>query len=76
MILKNIDRESFDKVEQEFLSNSDYRSLQIIMDHKGIFYPTEDQKKELLDKMKSLFNADGDYSRIEKTLMMFLEKLL
>lgn len=67
---------SYEKVYNDFINMSDYRSLQTIMDHKGLYFPTADRKEELLDKMKELFYADGDFSSIEKEMLHFLKKLL
>lgn len=75
-ILKNIDQEHFDKIESVYLESSDFHRLQIIIDHKGLYYPTLSQKEELLQKMKALFEADGEYSYLEKNLLLFLTKLL
>ena len=59
-----------------YLESSDFHRLQIILDHKGLYYPTNSQKEELLSKMKTLFEADGDFSYLEKNLILFLTKLL
>lgn len=76
LIIKSVGKERFEKLESIYLDHGDYERLQIIMDHKGIYYPTVDRKQELLKKISELFNADGDFSRPEKTLQLFLDKLL
>lgn len=76
LILSKIDEESFKKIEETYLEATDFRRLEIILDHKGIYYPTAAQKQELLAKINELFNADGDYSKLERNLNLFLERLL
>jgi len=76
MIQKLVSEKSYEKVYDAFNDMSDFAALQTIMDHKGLYYPTVEQKQEILDKMKELFYADGDFSSMEKELLFFLEKLL
>ncbi len=76
IILQTVNEETFKELEQTYLSATDYERLKLILDHKGLYYPTLDQKKELLFKIKKLFEADGEFSRLEKSLSLFLEKLL
>lgn len=76
LILSKIDEESFKKIEAIYLEATDFRRLEIILDHKGLYYPTAAQKQELLAKINELFNVDGDYSKLEKNLNLFLERLL
>jgi hypothetical protein len=75
-ILTKIDEESFKKIEKVYLDSTEFQRLQIIMDHKGLYYPTLPQKQELLGKMRELFDADGEYSTLEQNLNDFLVKLL
>ncbi len=76
LIIKSVGQERFEKLEATYLEHGDYERLQIIMDHKGVYYPTADRKQELIEKISQLFNADGEFSRPEKTLLLFLQKLL
>jgi len=71
-----VSEQSYEKVYDIFNEMSDFAALQTIIDHKGIYYPTADQRAELLAKIEELFYADGDYSIMEKELMQFLDKLL
>lgn len=75
-ILTKIDREGLAKVESIFDELSDYERLQTLIDYKGLYYPTPARKQELLDNMEELFGKDGDYSSLEKNLLLFLTKLL
>jgi len=71
-----VDGDTYDKLYAQFIEMSDYKALEIILSYKGLYYPTHDRKNELLARMKKLFMADGDFSIMEKELLLFLEKLM
>jgi hypothetical protein len=75
-ISEHLPPETFDKMFLQFTDMSDYEALQAILSYKGLYYPTQDRKQELLDKIKQVFFADGDYSVMERELLHFLEKLM
>lgn len=75
-IVERLPNGTFDKMYEIFKDMSDYEALQSILSYKGIYYPTPDRKKELLDKIKLVFFADGDYSVMERELLHFLDKLM
>jgi len=76
MVKSLVSEKDYDKLFEEFNNMSDFSALQVIIDHKGLYYPTADRKAELLSKIKELFFADGEYSVMEQEVMHFLEKLL
>lgn len=76
LILTKVSQETFDKMMAAYDEMTDFGKLQAIMDYKGLYYPTIERKKELLHQMAQLYNADGEYSTLEKNLMLFLHKLL
>ena len=71
-----VDEETYNKLYDTFINMSDYSALETILSYKGLYYPTLDRKEELLDQMKILFEADGDFSIMERELLQFLEKLM
>lgn len=75
-IKKKIDEATFDKMFEEFDKRSDFESLQTILAYKGLYFPTADRKNELLNSVKMLFFADGDFSAMEREFLHFLEKLM
>lgn len=75
-IKERLPQETFDKMYTIFREMSDYECLQTILKYKGLYYPTQDRKNELLDKIKMVFFADGDYSVMERELLHFLDKLM
>ncbi len=76
MIMSRVSKDTFEKVNQVFEEQSDFARLQTIIDYKGLHYPTVARREELMDMMRKLFEADGEYSTLEKNLMMFLDKLM
>jgi len=76
MIAKNVSPDTFEEVYAQYEEMGEYEVIQTIVDYKGLYYPTNAQKNELLSKIENLFHADGDFSKLEKSLYKFLEKLL
>ena len=71
-----VDEETFDELYAQFVDMSDYKALETILSYKGLYYPTIDRRTELMHHLKELFEADGDFSIMEKELLVFLEKLM
>lgn len=76
MIQKNVGVKTYNKMLETFDSMSDYAAYQAILDYKGVYYPTADQKAELMEKIKDLFHADGEFNIMEKELLHFLDKMM
>lgn len=71
-----VNEETYDQLYKQFIEMSDYKALETILSYKGLYFPTPDRKSELLAQMKHLFEVDGDFSTMEKELLLFLEKLM
>lgn len=67
---------TYDKMVLEFEDMTDYQAFQSILDYKGVYYPTPEQKQELLDKMISIFHADNDFNIMEKGVLQFMERMM
>jgi len=76
MIKKNVGIPTYEKMLVEFESMSDYKAYETILSYKGVYFPTIDQKNELIEKMNDLFHADGDFNIMEKELLHFLDKMM
>lgn len=75
--MKNrLNPKSYEAVKGEFEKFSDYEIIQTIMSYKGIYFPTADRTKELLELLKKQFFADGEFSTLEKNTFRILQKLL
>ncbi|HMP30864.1 MAG TPA: hypothetical protein PKD85_14760 [Saprospiraceae bacterium] len=75
-ILKLVSEQKFEKIYSEFNTMNDDQALQTILSYKGLYYPTLEQKNELIDKLKIQFFSDGQFDTIEQEVLFFLEKLL
>lgn len=67
---------SYEKVYTAFNNMTDIKVLQTLESYKEKYHNTPEQKERLLGHMQELFDADGDYSSMEKTLKLFLDHLL
>lgn len=75
-IIAKSSQETFDKMKALFDDMTDIQVLETIRAYKGIYFPTVEQKQELIDAIIELFKADGEYSSMEKTMTLFLDHLL
>lgn len=71
-----LSEEDFNEISSVYDSMSDYKAEETILSYKGLHYPTLPQKQEMLGRMTQLFNADGDFSTMEKKLYAYFDKLL
>lgn len=76
MILKIISVDQLRQIEKEFYGLSDFQSIEIIHSYKTKYYSTPAEKKEVLDRIKNLFTADGEYDTMEKNMLLMLKKIL
>jgi hypothetical protein len=76
VIMERVSPDVFEEIYASYEEMGEFEVLQTILDYKGLYYPTNDRKNELLDLVKQQFHADGVVTSLEKSLMMFLEKLL
>ena len=68
--------EDYEEIVEAYDNMGEFETIETIQSYKGLHYPTVSQKQELLGRMKQLFKADGDYSKLEKKLYDFYSKLL
>ncbi len=76
LIINKYGEETYHKMNNIYDDMGDYEKLETILKYKGVYYPTTDRKGEILNEIDKLFEADGNYSKLEKTQMLFLNKLL
>ena len=76
MILKTISQTSYQKVKEVYDNTNDYEHIQTILKYKGLYFPTADQAKELLDLLVKMFNMDGIFSILERNCLMLLKKMV
>ena len=68
--------DDYGELYDTFNALTDYQVLEMIRDHKELYYPTDVEKETLLHEIEKLFHVDGNYSSMEKTLLLFLGNLL
>lgn len=76
MILKTISKSSYSKIKEAYDNANDYEHIQTILNYKGLYFPTADQAKELIDLLIKMFQVDGNFSILEKNCLMLLKKML
>lgn len=73
---KRLELQKYEQIKNEYDRASDYEIIQTILSYKGIYFPTLDRTKELLDMIKKQFFTDGEFSTLEKNAFRILQKLL
>jgi len=76
LIKKYLSEEDYKEISGAYDDMGEYEITETILSYKGVHYPTVAQKEELLGRMMELFEADGDFSKLEKKLYQFYHKLL
>ena len=74
--MERVSPDVFEAIYSEYEEMGEFEILQTILSYKGIYFPTLDRKNELLALVQKQFEADGDFSTLEKGLILFLQKLL
>jgi hypothetical protein len=76
LIKESVTDEEFDVVFHYFNQLTDFQALELILSYKDVYFSTKDEKDHLFEELQKLFNVDGDFSVLEKELLMFLDKLM
>ena len=75
-IEKIVGKDIFDEIYAHFITLTDYQALEVILSYRGIYFSTVEEKELLFKEIHNLFNVDGDFSTLEKELLLFLKKLM
>lgn len=75
-IEKMFSTETYKKMLEIFENMTDYQAIQEILKYKGVYYPTQEAKRELLNQIKKQFFADGIFDQIEMELFNFMKRML
>lgn len=76
MIRLNTGEDTFDRMVAVFDAMSDYKAYETIIAYKDMYYPTQEEKAKLIEKMQDLFHADAEFNIMEKELLHFLERMM
>jgi hypothetical protein len=75
-IEKMFSEPTYKKMLEIFENMTDYQAIQEILKYKGVYFPTQESRRELLSQIKQQFFIDGDYSQIEMELFNFMKRML
>ena len=76
LIKKRLPEQSYQAVKDEFLKGNDYQHIQTILNYKGLYFPTEERARELMDLIMKQFHIDGHFSQLEKNHLKILKRLI
>lgn len=68
--------ENFKNMENTYFEMGEYERLNTILTCKPKHFRGESGKKKILQEMRNMFHIDGAFTKLEKNLLMFFEKLL
>ncbi|MDR1553453.1 MAG: TerB family tellurite resistance protein [Prevotellaceae bacterium] len=66
----------FEKMREQFETDSDYESLQNIIAYKNNYLQSENALADMLAEVKNIFFADKVFSEYERQVALLIEKLL
>lgn len=75
-ILSRFDASLFERMEKLFNNYNDYTCLKIILAQRDKHFNTQEKLDKLIEMLKSIFNADGNYSRLEQNFLPFFLKMI
>ncbi|HLF65097.1 MAG TPA: hypothetical protein VI603_15140 [Saprospiraceae bacterium] len=76
MILKIVSEEKFSQIEQEYYRLTDFERINVIQAYKSKFYASATKKNEIIEKIKKLCTADGEFDIMEQNMVMMIQKIL
>ena len=76
MILSTITEGHLPEIEAEYNRLTDFERIQVIQFYKTKHYPSTSQKQEIMDALKKICNADGEYDQMERSMLLMLQKIL
>lgn len=75
-ILENVDEETFHKIHNEVVIDSDEENLNKIQEYLSENNFSQKEKEELLRGIKKVFFADGSVDVLEKKVFTILKKII
>ena len=76
VINAKVDKETFQKVYDEFNTDNDFQSIQKIVASVDKHNYSKTDFDQLLADIKGLFFADGDFDIREHSMLLFLKRIL
>lgn len=75
-ILEQTSPEAYKKVQKSFSKMSDIEVLELINENKAQFVIGDDDKRQLLDQLRSVIKADDSVSPTENYLFRAIDRIL
>jgi hypothetical protein len=63
-------------VEAEYHRLTDFERITVLQSYRGKYFHNEQEKAQVLEQIRSLCNADGEYDIMEKNMILMLQKVL
>lgn len=76
VITEHIKSASVGEIFKEFQRLSDFERIQVIQAYRTQYFPDAQQKEALLQKIASVFWADGHINVMEHSVFLMLNKIL
>ncbi|MCT4623126.1 MAG: TerB family tellurite resistance protein [Schleiferiaceae bacterium] len=75
-IVQTIPEERYQTLKRIADRCSDFECINIIAEHKNEYIKSPDEKKELMKEILELFNADHNFSTLERNMLLALKRML
>ena len=75
-ISEKVGIENYRFAEDIYKEHSDYENVQMVIEGRKQFYPSEGDKQRLESEIQTLFAANHDYDTLEENLLLALRKVL
>jgi len=75
-IIDSLGMDSFESASMLYGKFREYELLRNLCDLRHLYYPGRDGKDHVLGMIKTHFNTDGDFSKLERTQYNFLQMML
>lgn len=76
MILDSIHQDHLPDIEKEYARLSDFERIEVIQSYRPKYFQNTPQKEELLQGLKKVFSADGEYDMMERSMFLMLQRIL
>lgn len=76
LIKDTVTTKVFENIYDHFRQLTDFQALELILSYKDLYFSSKEEKDVLFKELHRLFNVDGDFSPLEKELILFLDRLM
>ncbi len=76
LIRRNLTDEQFTAIELAFKSNADTAVLNHILTYRDRYFSTKIEREKLLADMQLIFNADANFSTMERNVQRIFQRII